>query len=255
MPCVRRAALALRSKADARRSSADCDTTISNRMSHPGQRRPPRKPVLGRPNRTVGTGIVVGASAILLATAILSLVGYLPPLFGLGADNRPPVDPSTGTLPKKPKASTSSPGSPLPPVPETTSFSQLSDAGRVQFAAGADARDIRVGGFSDPQAPYMSIGQAYAETTVTLVTNREYDRIRGWVGILADADCPENGSRLEIRNGRRRIWTASATDDARRFDLPIGSAVRVVLYGRATGSDSFCASQIGWGGLELLSVQ
>jgi hypothetical protein len=154
------------------------------------------------------------------------------------------------------KAASTSDG--CPEEPQEVTLDTLYDQDRVTPSVAADLRDILVGGESDPAGGYMYIGGAYDAATIRIATNREFEFIEGTIGIISNAECPENGAELAIRSGppnEQELWSGNTEDGPQDFHVRIASLDSVVLYARAEGSfPAGCSeAQIGWADVRLIA--
>jgi hypothetical protein len=130
----------------------------------------------------------------------------------------------------------------------------------------APPEEIFVGGKEDSHGIRMHLTGTSPPAEFRISTNREIQRIRGWVGITSKPCSYTSTGRVAVLDGEgNQLWPESSSRqlvgaDPRRFNISIASEDAVVLYGETPdtddvncGSPVHSATEIGWVKTELVS--
>jgi hypothetical protein len=155
-----------------------------------------------------------------------------------------------------------------PVTPQATSLSALIDQGReIEGSENANEEQITVGGITDPSGVRMSVGEGYRSATFNIPTNREFQTIRGRVGIASEPCSAGSVGYVAIRDAEgQALWPRNGQlqpvhRDAMPFKIRIASEDAVVLYAEAPeAEEGYCGSyargtEVGWMHTRLISTE
>lgn len=155
-----------------------------------------------------------------------------------------------------------------PVTPKATSLSALIDQGReIERSENANEEQITVGGITDPSGVGMSVGEGYRSAALTIPTNREFQTIRGRVGIASEPCSAGSVGYVAIRDAEgQALWPRNGElqpvhRDAMPFKVRIASEDAVVLYAEAPeAEEGYCGSysrgtEIGWMRTRLIATE
>lgn len=155
-----------------------------------------------------------------------------------------------------------------PPEEAVTGLTELEDKGALRYDT-ADTGTARISGrrsFNDAIWGRLAGQSSSPFSDFTLVAEARFDRVRGWVGIKSDAECPENGALVSIRDDQGvLIWKPKGPVTIRRrvhFDEAIRGARQLRFTNKLAqapdpdASLNTCEDSItepAWGEVELVS--
>ncbi|MGE5282094.1 MAG: hypothetical protein ACM3N0_07210 [Chloroflexota bacterium] len=120
----------------------------------------------------------------------------------------------------------------------------------------ASFEQITVGGIKDPQGVEMLVGSAYDSATFSIPVDREFEAIKGRVGITTEPCSSGTVAYVAIQDAERHVlWPKTGRlelvgRDAQPFRIPVAGEDEIVLY--ATGHE--VPARCGGGGYEGISV-
>jgi hypothetical protein len=152
-------------------------------------------------------------------------------------------------------------------VPTATSLSALAEDREAPGSENAVFEQITVGGIRDPQGVWMQVGSGYDSATLSIPTDREFETIKGRVGITTEPCSSGTVAYVAIRDAEAHVlWPKSGGlepihRDAQSFQVPIVGEDEAVLYATAHEAPARCGSggyegvNVGWLHTRLLAAE
>jgi hypothetical protein len=149
------------------------------------------------------------------------------------------------------------------PLPRTTGIRALLEDRRTN-ELGAYVEDIVVGGISDVHGVLMEV-DGPSDAFFAIAANREFQTLRGRVGISSDPCSSGSRAGVAVRDGSgRTLWPRRGglepiDKDAQPFEVSVAGEDEVVLYAQAPETArTYCGSGatiVGWVKARLISAE